>query len=436
MRPMLRSGRGFWLLAGLLGVPAAVGLAAWGIQLMRGLGVAGYTDRAFWAIYEANLVAFIGVSYGGALVSAILRLTGARWRAPITRIAEATALFSLLVGMSFAMIHLGRPERIWEMVTRPHLSSIVIWDFVAITTYLVATAIFLYLPLIPDLAITRARLALPASSWSARIYAALSRGWLGQPGQHRILERATNAMAVLIIPLAVSVHSVLSWAFSLTSRPGWHSSIFAPYFVVGALYSGVALVILVTAGFRRGYRLYAHIRDEHFVRLGYLLLVLVALYLYFTFSELLTEGYVMQRDAVELLTQLLGGQYAIPFWLFVVVGGIVPLLLVSLPQTRTVWGIVTASACAVFGMWLKRMLIVVPAATAPLISGAWGHYRFTWVATAVTLGAAAAIPLLLMVFFRFVPVLSIAEMEELAEGPPVALPPAAEPVWGGEMGAP
>jgi molybdopterin-containing oxidoreductase family membrane subunit len=400
----------------VLGLLALVGAAlfAWIWQLTHGLGVAGYNDQAFWATYEADLVFFIGLSYGGAVVSAILRLTGASWRAPLTRLAEATAGAALLVGMAFALVHLGHPERIWELVATPNLTSPIFWDFIAITTYLLATLIFFYLPLIPDLALARKDLAVAAGTWRYRLYGRLSRGWEGTPAQRRILHRALGIVAVMIIPLAVSVHSVLSWAFALTSRPGWDSSIFAPYFVIAALYSGVGLVILVVAGFRRGYHLEAFITEQHFVRLGYIMAALGGAYLYLTFADMLPAGYVGAGGSAALLGQMLTGQYAIPFWIFVFGGCIVPLLLITIPATRRLWGVVGAAGLVVAALWLKRLLIVIPGSTQPLVAGGWGTYHFTWVPLLITLGAVAAIPLQLMLIFRVIPVMSPVEMEELA----------------------
>jgi Ni/Fe-hydrogenase subunit HybB-like protein len=409
LRPLAPSGRRFWLIVGLLRVLVAWGGAAFIVQTIEGLGAAGYTDLGFWSVYEANLVAFIGVSYGGALVSAILRLTHARWRAPITRMAEAMAVFSLLVGALFAIIHLGRPERIWELVTRPRVSSPIVWDFVAVTTYLVATVIFLYLPLIPDLAILRDH-GIAASGWRARLYRWLAVGWRGLPRQRQVLEQGITAMAILIIPIAVLVHSVLSWAFSVTSRPGWHSTIYGPYFVVAALYSGVAMVILVVAGFRAAYHLHPHIQGRHFLYLAYLLAALDALYLYFTFAEMLTEGYPLSPEIVPLLQALLIGQFAPLFWLFVLGSGILPLLIIAIPRTRTVAGIVTAAAFVVVGMWVKRLLIVIPPASRSVVDDSWGTVHFTWVTVGLTIGGAAAIPLLLMLFFKLVPIMGIDEI--------------------------
>lgn len=414
LRPLQRNDRGYWVIVSVLAVMVGGAFVAWLNQLSAGLGAAGYSDSAFWGIYEANLVAFIGVSYGGALVSAILRLTRARWRAPITRIAEAMALFSLLAGMAFAVIHLGRPERLWMLLVRPNISSPLVWDFAAVMTYLLTTLIFLYLPLIPDIALLRDRYQQrPGPRY--RFYRALAMNWQDLPEQHRILQAGTLAIAILIIPIAVVVHSVLSWAFAVTGRPGWDSTIFAPYFVVAALFSGIATVVLVVGFFRHGYHLQDQITIQHFRYLGYLLLVLDLLYLYFTFTELLTEGYVGNDAVVPVLQATLLGQYAPFFWFFVIGGGIVPLLLVALPRTRTISGIVTAAVLVVTAMWLKRLIIVVPTVAHPLIAGSWGSFQPTWTSGAITLGAAASIPLFLMLFFKLFPVLAIYEMEEIAD---------------------
>jgi Ni/Fe-hydrogenase subunit HybB-like protein len=246
------------------------------------------------------------------------------------------------------------------------------------------------------------------------MYRILALGWRNLPDQRRYLDRGITTIAILIIPIAILVHSVLSWAFALTGRPGWDSTIFAPYFVVGALYSGVAMVILVVAGFRAGYRLQRFIDVKHFQYLGYLMLTLDLMYLYFTFTELLTEGYVQTEEVAPVLEALLVGAYAPSFWFFIVAGGLLPLVLVAMPVTRNVRGIVVAAGLVVGAMWLKRLLIVVPAVAHPLIAGAWGTFQPTLVALGITVGAAAAIPLLLMVFFKFFPILSVTEMEEVS----------------------
>jgi Ni/Fe-hydrogenase subunit HybB-like protein len=431
-RPVLAPGRWFWPIFLALGALVGAAAAAYGYQVLAGLWVAGYNDTAFYGIYEANLVAFIGVSYGGALVSAVLRLTNARWRAPITRMAEAMALVSLVVGGSFAIIHLGRPERIWQLVLRPQAASPIVWDVIAISTYLAATLIFLYLPLIPDLAIARDRLGPSASRLRRLFYRLTAAGWSGTAEQRQRLNWSVGAIAILIIPLAISVHSVLAWAFSMTSRPGWHSTIFGPYFVIGALYSGVALVIVVVAAFRKAYRLEPYIGLPHFVSLGRIMAVLGAIYLYFTFSEMLTTGYVRTREEASIVAVLLEGSFAPAFWTFVVGGILIPVAVALLPAARKIRYLVLAAVLAVVGMWLKRLLITLPTATAPLIGDAWGSVQFTWVAILITLGATAAIPLGLMIVFRFVPILALDEM--MGEGSDDGAPAAASEPTSDEVG--
>jgi molybdopterin-containing oxidoreductase family membrane subunit len=415
LRPFGKPSRLWWLTIVALTLVVLAGIAAWVVQLMGGMGVAGYSDQAFWAIYIADVVTFIGVSYGGAVVSAILRLTGATWRAPLTRLAEGTAVVTVLIGTALIVPHIGSPIRLWELVTRPNLSAPVFWDFVAVTTYSFGSIVFFALPLVPDMAVLGQEHGEQLGRRRATLYARVSCGWVGAPRQRRVLAGALGLVSIMIIPLAVSVHSVLAWAFASTARPWWHESIWAPQFVVAALYSGVALVILVVAGFRRGYHLEGFITPRHFVRLGFILATLSATYIYLTFADLLPGSYVGDRGTAAVFTELLVGRLAIWFWLFAIVGGLLPLLLVALPWTRNVGGMVTAALLVVPMMWLKRILMVVGPATYDTMTGVFGRYHFTWVPVAITLAATAAIPLLLMLLFRVVPLLSIDEIEEIEQ---------------------
>ncbi len=205
LRPFRRPGRGYWLLLAALTAMVALGAAAWIVQIRRGLGVSGFNDHAFWTIDLADVVTFIGVSYGGAVISAVLRLTGASWRAPLSRLAEGTAVVTVLIGGALIFPHLGRPERTWELVTRPNFSSPVFWDFVAISTYTIGSIIFFTLPLFPDMAILH-REHRQQIGRRDRLYAAVSRGWAGNPRQRTVLSGALGLTAIMIIPLAVSVH--------------------------------------------------------------------------------------------------------------------------------------------------------------------------------------------------------------------------------------
>jgi len=429
VRPILRPGQLYWLLAIALAMVVAGGFIAYLYQLRGGLGVTGLNHRVPWAVYESNIVFFIGLSYGGAVTSAILRLTNAPWRAPLTRMAEAMALVTLAIGSVFPIIHLGRPDRMINLFLHPQIGSPILWDVVAISSYMAATIIFLYLPLIPDTAFCRDHLGPAVGRLRQALYTRLSLGWRGTTRQRHLLEQNMTIVAVVIIPLAISVHSVLAWLFGMNIRPGWNSTIFAPYFVVAALFSGVATVILVVAAFRHAYRLHDHIEEQHFKYLANIMLALGLGYGYFTFAELLTEGYKMDgflegQGSGALLEALLVGQYAPLFWIFVGGGLALPLALVCLPATRNIPGIVLASALVVAAMWLKRFLIVVPALATPIMPVGWGSYWPSLVEIAITLAAVAAIPLLLMLFFRLFPIISIYEMEEVAEAEAKRLSPA------------
>jgi Ni/Fe-hydrogenase subunit HybB-like protein len=414
MWPIGKGDRKFWISVAVLGTMVAAGIYAWIYQIQRGLWVTGLNQKVSWGFYIINCVFFIGMSYGGAMTSAILRLTNAKWRAPLTRIAEATAVAALLVGAVYPIIDMGRPDRFLNILMYAQVGSPVVWDVVAISTYMLASLVFLYLPLIPDLAQTRDSLRM---SRLQRVYQVLALGWKGTPAQEHSLQRGIGIMAVLIIPLAVSVHSVLAWLFAVTARGGWHSTIFAPLFVLAAMLSGVAAVILVVAAFRKVYGLQEFITAKHFRYLTYLMIALGVGYLYFMVSEYLTEGYLLDEATAPLLESIFIGSYAPAFWGFTIIGLIFPLLLAALPGRYVIARACSASLLVIGGMWLKRFLIVVPGMAEPVMPWDWGRYAPSWVEITITLGSAAAIPLILIIFFRFFPVMSVHEMEEV-EGVP------------------
>ena len=430
LRPVLETPRWWWPSILVLGAVVVLGIVAWIFQLAHGLGSAGYNNGAFWGIYESNLVAFIGVSYGGAVVSAILRLTHQGWRAPLTRIAEATALVTLPIGMIFIIPHLGNPGKIWELIWPPYwnLSSPILWDFFAVSTYLMATIVFFYLPLVPDAQVVLTQLDAEVPSTRVRVRQTLYRVLVGRfggtPTERRRLNGSIGLLAIMIIPMAVSVHSVLSFAFASSSRPGYMETILPVYFVVAALYSGVALVVLSVAAVRKLYHLESYISSRHFVRLGFLMIAFGAAYLYLTFTEYLIDGYSNTAGPAAWVYQIIAGRYWVPFWFYFVAGGLVPILIMAIKPLRTMTGVTVASVLVVLSLWVKRLVIVIPPATEPIVraatkgsgavSGLWGTFHFTWVPISITVAATAAIPLLLLIVFRFVPALSVTEMEEVA----------------------
>lgn len=391
------------------------GVVAYLHQLRNGLAVTAMTDYFSWGVYIINFVFFIGISMAGSLISAILRLTNAHWRHPITRMAEGITVFALIAAALMIIVDMGRPDRFLHVLRYGRLQSPILWDVFSLSTYLTGSILFLYLPLIPDLAILRDQGARFAP-WRQRLYRWLALGWSGTPEQHRRLDRAVTVMSIVIIPVAVSIHTVTAWLFGMTLRPGWHSTIIGPDFVVGALYSGVAAVITIMALARWKFRLENYVTREHFRKLGILLLVLCAAYAYFTVNEYIGAVYTQEKTERDLVEALFQGTYAAEFWTMAIVGLVLPGILLSLPRARTVPGIVIASVLANIGMWLKRFIIVVPTLSSPFLhpdvaaDKVFGYVP-TWVEWAITIGAFAGCYLFYCLFAKVVPIVSIWETE-------------------------
>jgi len=239
-RPLGGASRRYYVITLAVSLVAIAGLVAWWIQLRYGMGVTGLQRPIFWGFYIVNFVFWIGISHAGTLISAILRLSDAGWRKPVTRAAEAITVFALMIGGLFPIIHLGRAWLFYWLVPYPNdrllwpnFRSPLVWDLTAIVTYVTGSVIYLYLPLIPDMA----QLAEHTTPWRRRVYRALALGWTGSDREWHALERAMKLMAGIILAVAVSVHTIVSWDFAMALAPTWHSSIFGPYFVVGAIFS-------------------------------------------------------------------------------------------------------------------------------------------------------------------------------------------------------
>ncbi|MBY0307642.1 MAG: polysulfide reductase NrfD, partial [Phycisphaerales bacterium] len=409
----------------LAGVGA--GAVAYVAQLRNGLAVTGMSDIFSWGVYVVNFVFFIGVSMAGTLISAVLRLTNAQWRRPITRLAEAITVFSLLIAGPMIIIDMGRPDRFLYVLLHARVQSPIIWDVLSLTTYLAGSILYLYVPMLPDLAFLRDRPG--TAGWRRRLYAVLALGWRGNMAQRRSLERGVAVLAIVIIPVAISIHTVTAWLFGMTLRPGWHSTIIGPDFVIGALYSGMAGVITAMAVFRQGCRLHAFITVEHFRRLGLLMLVFGLIYGYFMVNEYLGAGYIGERSENRHVWEIMRGRYAGPFWSMVVIGLVLPLSILLAPRLRQIGWIVAASVLVNIGMWIKRWIIIVPTLANPFMPPLEAKqlvYTPTWVEWCITLGAFSTFALLYLGFARLFPIVSLWEMAETAHAPAAPAVPALE----------
>jgi molybdopterin-containing oxidoreductase family membrane subunit len=415
LRPLVNTGWGWYITVGLSGAVVLAALGAFAYQVSSGIGVWGINRPVMWAFDITSFVFWIGISHAGTLISAILRVTGAEWRRPVTRCAEAITVFALMIGAMFPIIHLGRPWLFYWLMPYPNerglwpnFRSPLAWDFFAINTYLLGSIIYLYLPLIPDLALMRDR----SKGFRKRIYKALSLEWRGTQLQWARLEKAVQVMAVVIIPVAVSVHTIVSWDFAMTIRPMWHSTIFGPYFVAGAIFSGIAALILAMGIIRRVFHLEEYLRPVHFNNLGLLLLTMSLIWFYFTFSEYLTVWYGNQPGEMAVFHSKISGAYSPLFWAMVVCCFVIPAPLLALRRLRTITGTVIASALVVAGMWIERFLIIVPTLAHPELTFSWGSYRPTWVEVLLALGTVGYFVLLYTLFTKLFPIIAVWEYKE------------------------
>jgi Ni/Fe-hydrogenase subunit HybB-like protein len=391
-----------------------LGLVAWGIQVRDGMGVTGLNRPVFWGFYIVDFVFWIGISHAGTLISAILRLTDAAWRKPVTRAAEAITVFCLMIGGMFPIIHLGRswlffwlipypnPRLLW-----PNFRSPLLWDLVAILTYVTGSVIYLYLPLIPDMA----QLAEHNVPWRRKLYRVLSLGWTGSDREWHALERAMKLMACIILAVAVSVHTVVSWDFAMAIVPMWHSSIFGPYFVVGAIFSGIAALLLVMGTLRRALGLELYLTKHHFDNLAKLLLLMSLLWLYFTFAEYLTVWYGNEPSEMAVFASKIRGPYAPFFWTMVICNFVVPFILLGIRKLRTVTTAMISSVCVVIGMWLERYLIVAPSLGNPRMNTASGVYVPTWIEFAITAATFSGMLVLYLLFAKLFPIIAVWEFK-------------------------
>lgn len=406
---------GSYLLIGILLLVIAWGLYAYVIQLRDGLWVTGMRDRISWGLYIALFVFFIGVSMAGTMVSAVLRITGAGWRTPITRVAELVTVAALVVAGLFILFDMGRPDRLINLLAYGRWRSPVTWDVYGITTYLMGSMIYLYLALIPDLALCRDRLGERVGRINTWFYAVLSVGWVGSERQRRRLNIGLGIMMIIIIPIAVSMHTVTSLLFASTLRESWNSTMFPAFFVAGALYSGTAVIIGFVAVLRKAFHFEEYLNDKHFRNLGYALATTGLMVVFFNMSEYMVMGYQLTEDSAFHFQQLLEGALAPVYWTYIVIGTIIPILLILIPVTRNMIGITAAAGMVIVGMFLERYVIVIGGFRLPLQPYEPASYAPTWVEWSVSAGGFALFLLIIVLALRVLPSVAIEETVEQYE---------------------
>jgi molybdopterin-containing oxidoreductase family membrane subunit len=411
----------WWLpTVSFLGVVVLIGLVVIAVMINKGLGVTGLARPVYWGLFITTFVFWVGISHAGIMISAILRLTQAEWRRPVTRAAELLTVFSLLTALVFPLIHAGRPWRIayWIMpydLSRgiyPNIRSPLIMDPVAISTYLTGSTLFLYIALLPDLGNLRDR----TTGWRNAMYTVLSLGWRGNPRQWKMQTVGGILLSALMLPIFVSVHSIVSWDFAIASAvEGWHSTIFAPYFVIGAVHSGVSAVVTMMALMRWLWKWDDFIRPEHFDALARLLIVVATGWLGFTFLELTFALYGQDAPEIALREmQMMQWPWNGLFILFFLTAYAIPVPMWLFKRVRTNIALMFWTSILVnIGMWLERFLIIVPglARRTPFVY-TWEAYRPSPVEWTIFIWSFAWVTFLMLLFSKFFPLVPLFEQKE------------------------
>ncbi len=408
---------GYWLLLmismGFVGLAAAV----WIFQVYEGLGIAGYALPVFWGAYIVTFVFWVGIAHAGTLISAILYLFRAKWRNAINRSAEAMTVFAVLTAAQFLGIHVGRIWKSYFILPYPNhralwvnFKSPLLWDTVAISTYGTISAVFLYVGLIPDMAIARDR----AVGWRKVLYGALSLGWQGRSGEWKAHNRTVLHLSGLATPLVLSVHSVVSWDFAVAIVPGWHATIFAPYFVAGAIFSGFAMVLTVMIPVRRIFGLEAYITDYHFENMSRFLLLTSLIVSYAYACEYFMAWY-SQVEAEQTSFWLRAfGPYWISTWTMIICNAVLPQLLWFKKLRTCVPFLFVLSVLINVGMWFERYVIIITGLSREYSPAVWGVYTPSPAELAIVAGSFAFFAMFFLMFLKLFPVVAIAEVKEVA----------------------
>jgi len=404
---------------GVLVAIILVGVYAFFLQLFKGHAVTGMRDNVVWGVYIINFIFFVCLSYSGAFISGILHFYKTPWKNSVSRIVEIITVLSLIIGPIFILLCIGRLDRLHYLFMYPRIQSPITWDIIAIMTDLIGCFIYLYLTFIPDFAILRDH-SENAPKWRQKVYKFLAIGYQDTPTQRETLHKITRTMSAMVIALAIVAYTVLAWIFSLTLQPGWNSSIFAPYFIVAGLYSGIAVIIIAMYLIRKYYHLEHYIRKVHFMVGGVILLILSLLYGYFTFSEYFSRWFSHKIHDTNLLNTL----FTRYFWEFVLanyIGVLVPVVILFFKKFRSIKSITFASVVAILGLWLNRYLIVVPTLETPCLPiqdtrEEFVHYTATWVEWSLSFTGVAAFILLFILIMKLVPIIPMSGIIDYERG--------------------
>ena len=408
---------GYWFLLALALFFLHLAAAIWIYQVYKGLGIAGYAHPVFWGVYIVTFVFWVGIAHAGTLISAILYLFRAKWRNAINRGAEAMTVFAVLTAAQFLGIHVGRMWKSYFILPYPNqrglwvnFKSPLLWDTFAISTYATISILFLYVGLIPDIAIARDR----ATGWKKVLYMVLALGWMGSSGQWKAHNRSVLHLSGLATPLVLSVHSVVSWDFAVSLVPGWHTTIFAPYFVAGAIFSGFAMVLTLMIPIRRIYRLEAYITDYHFDNMSRFILLTSIICGYAYISEYFMSWYSGVEAEQTAFWLRAFGPYWISTWVMIIFNTVLPQLLWFKKMRVNVPFLFVLSICINIGMWFERYVIIISSLSREYNPSVWGEFIPSWPEMGILAGSFGFFCTFFLIFLKLFPIIAIAEMKEIS----------------------
>jgi molybdopterin-containing oxidoreductase family membrane subunit len=394
-------------------------MAAIGYLFTKGICIWGVNIPVAWGFAIANCVWWIGIGHAGTFISAVLLLLRQRWRTSINRFAEAMTLFAATMAGLFPILHLGRPWFFYwiapypdKMNLWPQWRSPLVWDFFAIATYLIVSFLFWYVGLIPDLATMRDRACV---RWKQIAYGLAALGWRGEARHWTRHQTAYWLLAGLATPLVVSVHSVVSLDFAIGNTPGYHSTIFPPYFVAGALFSGFAMVLTLAIPLRKAFRLHDFITDTHLDHAAKVMLATSAIVSYGYLSEIFTAFYSGDEYEVAVTVNRWVGPYAGVYWAMLCCNVLAPQVLWWRACRRHAGLLFGLSLVVNLGMWMERVLIVVSSLNRDFLPSSWGLFVPTMWDWLFLLGSICTFVWLFLAFIRILPAISISEMRELVQ---------------------
>lgn len=405
----------YWGVIALLLLGVATGALCWLYQIFKGIGAGGQNIPVAWGTYLINFVFWVGIAHSGTLISAILHLFRAGWRNPIARAAETMTVFAVCIAGLFPFIHLGRVWMVYYMLPYPHqrtlwpnFQSPLVFDVIAISTYLTVSSLFWYTGMLPDLATVRDR----ATGLRKKIFTVISLGWTGKHEQWRHYSRGYLFFAALATPLVISVHSVVSWDFALGIVPGWHSTIFAPYFVAGAIHSGLAMVLTLMIPLRRLFHFEAFINMNVLENIAKTIIFTGLIVGYAYGFEYFIAWYSHNTVEQESFVWRAIGDYSLEFWIMVVCNSIIPLLFFVKRIRRSIPLLFCISLLVNVGMWYERFVIIVGGVAHGYMPHAWGLYRPTGIELGIMLGSFSLFFFLFLLFAKHLPSMSMTELKE------------------------